>query len=81
MIRTIIDPQSVLTPRQKQVLRLVSTGMSNDEIADELSIAIPTVQHHVVAIFDRLGCHNRVQAAVIWTKSRCRMLAARGALV
>lgn len=48
-----------LTEREREVIRLVSLGLSNKEIADKLSIADSTVRHHLTNIFDKLGVPNR----------------------
>lgn len=53
-----------LTPRQMEVLELVTKGMSNKEIAYELSISHQTVKNHMTAILRKLRCHDRTQAAV-----------------
>ena len=52
-----------LTSRQIDVLRLLSAGYSNHEIAQALDIADGTVKVHVNAAFRILGVHNRVSAA------------------
>ena len=52
-----------LTPRQKEVLRLLSEGLTNREIADALSLSPRTVERHVGAIFERLEVPNRAAAA------------------
>lgn len=43
-----------LTPRQKDVVRLIGRGLDTREIADELAITIDAVQFHVNAIADKL---------------------------
>lgn len=53
-----------LTVRQAEVLALMADGLSNDEIAGRLFIASKTVEHHVSAIFAKLGVTNRAQAIV-----------------
>lgn len=52
-----------LTSRQRDVLRLLSRGYSNSEIARSLGVAEGTVKVHVNAAFRMLRVHNRVQAA------------------
>jgi DNA-binding NarL/FixJ family response regulator len=52
-----------LTPRQVEVLRLLSEGLTNADIAAELVISRRTVDHHVSAVLARLGAANRVEAA------------------
>jgi DNA-binding CsgD family transcriptional regulator/tetratricopeptide (TPR) repeat protein len=52
-----------LTPRQVEVLRLLSEGLTNADIAAELVISRRTVDHHVSAVLARMGAANRVEAA------------------
>jgi DNA-binding NarL/FixJ family response regulator len=52
-----------LTGRQKEVLRLLSEGRTNREIAAALSLSPRTVERHVGGILDRLGVPNRAAAA------------------
>ena len=51
-----------LTDRQVQILRLVGTGMSNAEIAEELVVSVRTVDHHVSAVLQKLGASSRREA-------------------
>lgn len=52
-----------LTERELQVLKLLSGGMTNREIADNLTISTNTVKRHLKAIFRKLGVHTRAAAA------------------
>jgi two-component system NarL family response regulator len=52
-----------LTPREKQVLQKLSTGLSNKEIADSLVISENTVKAHVTHILKKLHLQTRFQAA------------------
>jgi DNA-binding CsgD family transcriptional regulator len=52
-----------LTSREVEILRLIATGRSNLQIADELVISFNTVQRHVGNIFAKTGLHNRTEAA------------------
>ena len=54
-----------LTRREAEVLRLVATGLSNQDIAAALVISLETVKTHVGNIFAKLGAGNRSQAVVI----------------
>ncbi|MFC8664892.1 response regulator [Streptomyces sp. NPDC057199] len=54
-----------LTPAERDVLRLLGTGLSNAEIADQLYMSAGTVKAHISRILTRTGCANRVQAAVL----------------
>lgn len=57
-----------LTARELQVLRLITLGYSNSQIAKILNITLHTVKAHIQAIFYKLQVKNRVQAAVIASK-------------
>ena len=52
-----------LTDRQVEILRLVGTGMSNAEIAQQLVVSVRTVDHHVSAILRKLGTSSRREAS------------------
>jgi len=54
-----------LTPAERDVLRLLGTGLSNAEIAARLHLSSGTVKAHISSILARTGCANRVQAAVL----------------
>lgn len=51
-----------LTPREKEVLSLLTTGCSNKEIAQELFISEKTVKNHLNSIFRKLDVTQRLQA-------------------
>ena len=52
-----------LTPRQLEVLSLLSEGLTNAEIADRLVVSPRTVDHHVAAVLTKLGATTRREAA------------------
>jgi DNA-binding NarL/FixJ family response regulator len=54
-----------LTPRERQVLRLVAAGRGNPDIAAELFISRRTVSVHVSNILGKLGIASRGEAAAI----------------
>jgi len=54
-----------LTDRELEVLRLMASGASNQDIAAALYIGLGTVKHHVRAIFSKLGARDRVQAVLL----------------
>ncbi|MFM7367564.1 MAG: response regulator, partial [Sphaerospermopsis kisseleviana] len=54
-----------LTLREKEVLRLIATGASNREIAQQLFISEGTVKNHVTNILSRLNLRDRTQAAIL----------------
>lgn len=50
-----------ITPREKEILRLVAQGRTNAEIARELFISVKTVQAHRANLMQKLGIHDRVE--------------------
>lgn len=54
-----------LTAREAEVLRMLVSGDSNQEIASKLVISLATVKKHVGNIFGKLGVKNRVQAITL----------------
>jgi LuxR family maltose regulon positive regulatory protein len=58
----LIEP---LTLREIEVLRLIESGCSNQDIAGKLFISIPTVKRHISNIYAKLGVESRTQALAI----------------
>lgn len=58
---TLSNPAG-LTSRQLEVLRLMAHGLSNTQIADELYVSKKTVEHHVSAVYSKLGVSSRSKA-------------------
>lgn len=52
------------TPREIQVLRLLTTGAGNEEIATKLEISLNTVKTHVQHLMDKTGFNSRTQLAI-----------------
>jgi DNA-binding NarL/FixJ family response regulator len=44
---------------EREIIRLVAQGLSNKDIAYQLSISDSTVRHHMTSIFDKVGVPNR----------------------
>lgn len=57
-------PATVLTERETEVLQLIARGLSNQDIANDLTITLKTVKTHVSNILHKLGLESRVQAAL-----------------
>jgi DNA-binding NarL/FixJ family response regulator len=57
-------PVEPLTPREREVLRLVARGYTNQEIATELTLSRSTVKTHLEHIIAKLDVSDRTQAAV-----------------
>lgn len=61
-VRPLPAARTTLTPRQLDVLLLLSGGASTDQIASELYISKVTVRNHISHILDQLGVHSRLAA-------------------
>ena len=64
------DPGIELTEREREVLALLVKGMSNKQIADQLSRSPFTIRHHVSQLIKRLGAANRAEVAAIAVQRR-----------
>lgn len=57
-----------LTPREREIAQLVSTGKTNQEIAEELFITEGTVKNHITRVFSKLEVRDRTKLAVLINK-------------
>lgn len=55
------DPAASLTPRQREILRLLAEGRAAKEIADTLAISARTVEFHKYQMMEALGLHNSAE--------------------
>ena len=58
-----------LTPRAREVLGLMSQGLSDENIAGRLGVSRNTIRNHVSAIYQKIGVHRR-SAVVVWARER-----------
>jgi len=58
----------MLSPREMEVLALISESMTNEEIASKLFLSSKTVKTHLRNIFAKAGVRNRVEAALLYTR-------------
>lgn len=63
-------PGADLTNRERQLLALMVQGMSNQEIAEALRIALPTVKYHVTNVLGKLQVDSRTEAVVLALKHK-----------
>lgn len=63
------DLPDPLTPRELEILQLIARGLSNQEIADELFISLPTVKTHVGRVLSKTDSRDRVQAVLFAYRS------------
>lgn len=56
-------PQTALTSRETEIVRLIDQGLSNKEIAVRLGIEVATVKNHVHNLLEKLRVHRRAEAA------------------
>ena len=55
--------RDALTAREREVLRLLAQGRSNDEIAGALFLSVRTVESHVAAAYRKIGVRGRTARA------------------
>lgn len=75
-LRPAADPAGArlaLTSREREVIRLLATGLSNTEIAHDLHVSDQTVKYHLQNAYRKLNVHNRVGA--VHRASRLGLLA------
>jgi DNA-binding NarL/FixJ family response regulator len=63
------DDITKVTSREREILILISNGMSNKEIANELNITERTVKNHITNLFKKINVCDRTQAAVYAIKN------------
>ncbi len=54
-------PESVLTPREEEIVKLIAEGQSSKEIAETLIISVKTVERHRANILQKLGMRDRLE--------------------
>jgi LuxR family maltose regulon positive regulatory protein len=60
--RGLVDPG--LSKREREVLRHIEAGLSNEEIAERLFVSVSTIKGHNSRIFEKLGVHRRTEAVL-----------------
>jgi two-component system nitrate/nitrite response regulator NarL len=63
-----VDPLEELTAREREILSLIGSGLTNRDIGDQLHLAEKTIKHYVTNILQKLHVRSRVQAALLATR-------------
>jgi NarL family two-component system response regulator LiaR len=58
-------PRSALTSREMEVLRLVSQGLSNYQVAHKLGLSVRTIEAHLTHVYNKLDVASRTEAALL----------------
>lgn len=58
------EPESILTKREEEVLKLIADGASTPDVGKALYISTKTVRHHLSSIYDKLDSRDRTQAVL-----------------
>lgn len=57
-----VQPNTILTARQTEILQLFARGLSYQEVAAQLQVSTQTIKNHASAIYERLGAKNKTEA-------------------
>lgn len=63
-----MDPLQELTDREREILRLIGTGLTNREIGAQIFLSEKTIKHYVTNILQKLQVRSRVEAALFAAK-------------
>jgi DNA-binding CsgD family transcriptional regulator len=66
------DDLGKLSPREKEVLAMASTGMTNAQMAEGLHVTVHAVKFHLASIYRKLGVGNRTEAAALYLIDQTR---------
>ena len=64
------DPLAGLTPRERELLTALASGLTNQQMAGQLDISLNTVKFHLKNLYDKLAVGNRAQAVAFYLKGR-----------
>lgn len=63
------DPLENLTVREKELLRALANGWTNEQIASRIGISRNTVKYHLKNLYEKIGASNRAQAVAMYLSS------------
>jgi DNA-binding CsgD family transcriptional regulator len=66
---SVVEAMAV-SPRQREIMLLLATGLSDKEIAARLQVSPHTVRTHLQRLYAQHGLRNRAEAAATWTRGR-----------
>jgi NarL family two-component system response regulator LiaR len=66
------QPGDDLTPREREVLRLMADGLNNQQIADRLVLSVATVKSHVSNVLSKLGVATRTEAVSLSLRGKVK---------
>ena len=55
-------PEVVLSPAERRVMVLLTSGFTREEIAEELGVTVETVKSHLQRTYGKLGVHRQIEA-------------------
>jgi DNA-binding CsgD family transcriptional regulator len=64
----VVEPGFGLSPREAEVLELLSLGLTNLQIAGRLRVTVHAVKFHLAAIYRKLGVANRTEATAVYLR-------------
>lgn len=62
---TVVNGRAHLTPREREVLALMASGLQNKEVATRLGLSLATVRNHVHNILEGLAVHSKLEAVAL----------------
>jgi len=68
--RLASDPLGTLTPRERELLEELASGLTNQEMASRVDVSLNTVKFHLRNLYGKLGLDNRAQAVAFFLKNR-----------
>lgn len=77
VLKSIRQDSKMLTRRENEIMALLTKGISNEDMADELCISVYTVKTHLYNIFKKIAVENRLQAA-LWAAKNMTQQNAQG---